>query len=55
MEGADRVLSPNEPVVVRARTAEEVKAALSHPEVACALVSDPALLDLDLVKMTYGE
>jgi hypothetical protein len=43
------------PIVVRARTAEEVKEALRHPEVACALVSDPALLELDLVRMTYGE
>ena len=43
-----------QPVVIRARTAEEVKDALSHPEVACVVVTDPALLDLDLVKMTYG-
>jgi hypothetical protein len=42
------------PVVVRARTADEVKAALARPEVACALVDDPALLDLDLPKLTYG-
>jgi hypothetical protein len=44
------------PVVVRARTPEEVRAALSRPEVACALV--PAdrrdLLDLDLTELTYG-
>jgi hypothetical protein len=43
-----------EPVVIRARTAEEVKQALAHPEVACALVTDPELLRLDLVKLTYG-
>ena len=43
-----------QPVVIRARTAAEVKDALSHPEVACVVVTDPALLDLDLVKMTYG-
>jgi hypothetical protein len=42
------------PVVIRARTPEEVKAALSRPEVACALVTDPALLDLDLTELTYG-
>jgi len=42
------------PVVVRARTAAEVKAALARPEVACALVTDPALLDLDLTELTYG-
>ena len=42
------------PVAVRARTADEVKTALARPEVACALVSDPALLDLDLTELTYG-
>jgi hypothetical protein len=42
------------PVVVRARTAEEVKAALARPEVASAIVSDPALRDLDLTELTYG-
>ena len=42
------------PVVVRAATADEVKAALARPEVACALVTDPKLLELDLTRMTYG-
>jgi hypothetical protein len=42
------------PVVVRAATAEDVKTALARPEVATALVSDPALLDLDLTELTYG-
>jgi hypothetical protein len=42
------------PVVVRAATAEQVGAALARPEVASALVTDPALLDLDLTKLTYG-
>jgi hypothetical protein len=42
------------PVVVRARTADEVKAALARPEVATALVEDPALLELDLTELTYG-
>ena len=42
------------PVVIRARTPEEVKAALSRPEVVCALVTDPALLELDLTELTYG-
>ncbi len=42
------------PVVVRAADAEAVKAALSRPEVACALVSDPSLLELDLRSLTYG-
>jgi hypothetical protein len=41
------------PVVVRASGADEVKAALARPEVACALVSDPALLKLDLRALTY--
>ncbi|HET7573096.1 MAG TPA: hypothetical protein VFJ77_10580 [Gaiellaceae bacterium] len=44
------------PVVVRAASAEEVKAALARPEVACAVV--PAerrdLLRLDLTELTYG-
>ena len=42
------------PVVVRAATATEVKAALARPEVALALVTDPALLELDLTELTYG-
>jgi hypothetical protein len=42
------------PVVVRAATATEVKAALARPEVSLALVTDPALLDLDLTELTYG-
>ena len=42
------------PVVVRACTADEVRRALARPEVSSALVSDPALLDLDLTELTYG-
>jgi hypothetical protein len=42
------------PVVVRASTADEVLAALSRGEVACALVSDESLLSLDLAELTYG-
>jgi hypothetical protein len=42
------------PVVVRARTPAEVQAALARPEVATALVADPALLELDLTELTYG-
>jgi hypothetical protein len=42
------------PVVVRAATAAEVKQALARPEVASALVTDPALLELDLTELTYG-
>jgi hypothetical protein len=42
------------PVVVRAETADEVVEALSHGEVACAVVRDPALLEVDLTRLTYG-
>lgn len=42
------------PVAVRAQTADEVKAALARPEVATALVTDPALRDVDLTELTYG-
>jgi hypothetical protein len=44
------------PVVVQARSPEEVKAALARPEVACALVPQdrPELLTLDLTELTYG-
>jgi hypothetical protein len=46
--------SEGRPVVVRAATAADVKAALARPEVATALVTDRALLDLDLTELTYG-
>ena len=42
------------PVVVRCSSAEEVHAALSLGPVSCALVTDEALLTLDLAEMTYG-
>jgi hypothetical protein len=44
------------PIVVRAASPDEVKAALSHPEVAVALVpaDRPELLELDLRELTYG-
>jgi hypothetical protein len=44
------------PVVARAETVEQVRAALARPEVACVLVP-PArrdLLELDLTELTYG-
>ena len=43
------------PVVARAETAEQVKAALARPEVACVLIppSRRELLDLDLTALTY--
>jgi len=42
------------PIVVRCSSPEEVYAALSLGPVACALVTDDALLHLDLAEMTYG-
>jgi len=42
------------PVVVRADSEEQVLAALTRPEVACVLVPDAKLLEIDLVKATYG-
>ena len=42
------------PVVVRTSTAEAVKEALSLGEVACALVRDESLVELDLAELTYG-
>jgi len=44
------------PVVVRAATAEDVKAALARPEVSVALVPPDRrdLLELDLRELTYG-
>lgn len=42
------------PVVVRCSNAEQVHAALSLGPVACALVTDENLLELDLAEMTYG-
>jgi hypothetical protein len=44
------------PIVVRARTADEVRRALARPEVASVLVPESAaeLLELDLTELTYG-
>jgi hypothetical protein len=44
------------PIVVRASSAAEIKAALAHPEVAVALVPPDRreLLELDLRELTYG-
>jgi hypothetical protein len=54
-ESAHAAFEEGRPIVVRASNADEVKDTLSHPEVACVLVTDPALLDLDLIGMTYGD
>ena len=44
------------PVVVRASSPEQVRAALARPEVAAVLVPGdrPDLLGLDLTELTYG-
>ena len=44
------------PVVARAASPEEVRAALARPEIATVLVPEEerGLLDLDLTKLTYG-
>jgi hypothetical protein len=42
------------PVVVRATTPDEVKAALARPEVATVLVPTAELVELDLTELTYG-
>ena len=44
------------PVVVRADSPEDVKAALARPEVASVLVPESRreLLELDLTELTYG-
>jgi hypothetical protein len=45
------------PIVVRASTAEDVKAALARPEVSAVLVPPERrdLLELDLRELTYGQ
>jgi hypothetical protein len=42
------------PVVARADDVAGVTHALARPEVSCVLVTDPALLELDLPGLTYG-
>jgi hypothetical protein len=54
VETLRRAHEAGRPVVVRAADAEAVRRALARPEVACALVEDPALLELDLTTLTYG-
>jgi anti-sigma factor RsiW len=53
-DSAHEAFEQGRPIVVRASNAEEVKDALAHAEVASVLVRDRALLELDLIKMTYG-
>lgn len=54
-ESARAAFEEGRPIVVRASSAKEVKEALSHAEVASVLVTDPALLEIDLVGLTYGD
>jgi hypothetical protein len=51
-----RAFDEGRPVVVRAGSAEEVKAALARPEVSCVVVPKERddLLTLDLTELTYG-
>lgn len=51
-----RAFAAGTPIVVRASSADGVKAALARPEVSCVLVPpDRAdLLELDLTELTYG-
>jgi len=51
-----RAFDEGRPVVVRASSAEGVKAALARPEVSCVLVPPDRddLLELDLTELTYG-
>jgi len=51
-----RAFDEGRPVVVRARSADDVKAALGRPEVSCVIVPPdrPDLLELDLTELTYG-
>jgi len=51
-----RAFDEGRPVVVRAGSADDVKAALGRPEVSCVIVPPdrPDLLELDLTELTYG-
>jgi hypothetical protein len=51
-----RAFDEGRPIVVRAGSADEVKAALARPEVSCVVVPRERgdLLALDLTELTYG-
>ena len=51
-----RAFDEGTPVVVRASSADAVKAALARPEVSCVVVprDHRDLLELDLTELTYG-
>jgi hypothetical protein len=62
LEGVDdlaaisRAFDAGRPVVVRAASPEDVRAALARPEVAAVVVPEERrdLLELDLAELTYG-
>jgi hypothetical protein len=62
LEGVDdlpaisQAFDAGRPVVVRAATPEQVRAALARPEVAAVVVPEERrdLLELDLAELTYG-
>jgi hypothetical protein len=56
LEALSEAFLAGRPVVVRASSPEEVRAALARPEVAAVLVPEERrdLLELDLTKLTYG-
>lgn len=55
-EAMRRAFDEGTPVVVRAVSADAVKAALARPEVSCVVVPPDRtdLLELDLTELTYG-
>ena len=56
LERMRKAFDSGTPVVVRATSADEIKAALARPEVACVLVPPDRsdLISLDLTELTYG-
>ncbi len=54
IEALRRAHAAGIPVVVHAGSVSEIAAALARPEVSCVLVTDEALLTVDLADHTYG-
>jgi hypothetical protein len=56
LQAITEAFAAGRPVVVRASSPEEVRAALARPEVAAVLVPEERrdLLELDLTELTYG-
>jgi len=56
LQGIAAAFEAGRPVVVRAASPEDVRAALARPEVAAVLVPEECrdLLGLDLTELTYG-